>query len=132
MCFHHCGSHVILSLYMEHVASRMNVEGLIIISTPPRTRRLFEKIRYFQTRFPTHALNLRFTFKVTFEWSVEQSQFVLTFGYCGPNLSANPQCFTSRLLQQEFNNHQNLPYIVQVLPEFQMIFQKLSRCTVKF
>ncbi|XP_078381041.1 mediator of RNA polymerase II transcription subunit 14-like isoform X2 [Oculina patagonica] len=54
---------------------------------------------------------------VTFEWSVEQSQFVLTFGYCGSNLSANPQSFTSRHLQQEFNSHQNLPYIVQILHE---------------
>ncbi|KAJ7377756.1 Mediator of RNA polymerase II transcription subunit 14 [Desmophyllum pertusum] len=54
---------------------------------------------------------------VTFEWSVEQAQFVLTFSYCGLNLSANPHCLTSRHLQQEFNSHQSLPYIVQILHE---------------
>ncbi|XP_022785059.1 mediator of RNA polymerase II transcription subunit 14-like isoform X3 [Stylophora pistillata] len=54
---------------------------------------------------------------VTFEWSVEQSQFVLTFGYCGSSLSANPHSYTARHLQQEFNTHQNLPYIVQILHE---------------
>ena len=53
--------------------------------------------------------------QVTFEWSVERSQFVLTFGYCGSNLSANPQIFTARHLEEEFNKHQSLPYIVQVL-----------------
>ena len=46
---------------------------------------------------------------------MEQSQFVLTFGYCGSTLSANPQSITARNLQQEFNKHQSLPYIVQVL-----------------
>ena len=34
--FHHCGSHVILSLYLEPVVSRINVEGLNF--TPPQTR----------------------------------------------------------------------------------------------
>ncbi|XP_015775975.1 PREDICTED: mediator of RNA polymerase II transcription subunit 14-like [Acropora digitifera] len=52
---------------------------------------------------------------VTFEWSIAQSQFVLTFGYCGSSLSANPHCITGKHLQQEFNKHQSLPYIVQIL-----------------
>lgn len=34
--FHHCGSRVILSLYLEPVVSRINVDGLIF--TPPQTR----------------------------------------------------------------------------------------------
>ncbi|XP_068687346.1 mediator of RNA polymerase II transcription subunit 14-like isoform X2 [Montipora foliosa] len=54
---------------------------------------------------------------VTFEWSIPQSQFVLTFGYCGSSVGANPHCVTAKHLQQEFNKYRSVPYIVQILHE---------------